>query len=159
MVTSLFFVFVELFTVLYGDMPHHLHSFEYLFVGLGGKTVLAPWMWVSTILAIGSVVLLLLPGVRGQEGLLAAISVAVIAGIWIEKGMGLIVAGFVPSPLGRVTEYVPTVPEITITLGVYAIGFFVLSVLYKIVVSVRERVEPAKVVVNLREQNGTLTSV
>ena len=55
----------------------------------------------------------------------------------------MVVTGFVPSPLGRVNEYVPTAPEITITLGVYAIGFLLLSVLYKIVVSVREKIEVA----------------
>ena len=49
--------------------------------------------------------------------------VAVIAAIWIEKGMGMVVTGFIPSPLGKITEYVPTGPEILITVGVYAIGF------------------------------------
>ena len=68
---------------------------------------------------------------------------AVIAAVWIEKGMGMVVTGFQPSPLGEFTQYVPTLKEILITVGVYAIGFLILSVLYKIVVSVRERVEAA----------------
>ena len=141
MVINIFLVLVELFTVLYGDMPHHLHPFEYLFVGLQGKSALTPWMWTSALLGVGCAVLLLCPWVRRQESFLAALCVGVIAAIWIEKGMGMVVTGFVPSPLGKVTDYVPTAPEITITLGVYAIGFFVLSVFYKIVVSVRERVQ------------------
>ena len=143
MVINVFFVLVELFTAFYSNMPHHEHAFEDLFVGLGGKSALAPWMWACELLTVGCVVLLLLPKARRHEGLLAGICVAVIAAIWIEKGMGLVVAGFVPSPLGKVTEYVPTAPEIMITLGVYAIGFFVLSVFYKIVVSVREKMEVA----------------
>ena len=141
LVINVFFVVVELFTAFYGNMPHHLHPFEYLFVGLHGKSGLAPWMWVCELLTLGCVVLLLLPKVRKQENILAGICVAVIAAIWIEKGMGMVVTGFVPSPMGKVTEYTPTMPEVLITLGVYAIGFLVLSVLYKIVVSVRERVE------------------
>jgi molybdopterin-containing oxidoreductase family membrane subunit len=140
MVINLFFVVVEVFTVVYGGMPHHLHPFEYLF-GLHGESVLAPWMWVCELLTVGCVVLLLLPGVRRQEGLLAFTCVAVIAAIWIEKGMGMVVTGFVPSPLGKVAQYVPTAPEIMITLGVYAVGFLILSVFYKIVVGVRERAE------------------
>ena len=140
MVANLFFVLVEVFTVMYGDMPHHTHPFEYLF-GLHGMNVLAPWMWVSQLLAVGCVVALLFPRVHKHDGALAGVCVAVIAAIWIEKGMGMIVAGFVPSPLGKVVEYVPTSPEILITLGVYGIGFLILSVLYKIVVSVRERLE------------------
>lgn len=143
MVVNVFFVIVEIFTAVYGDMPHHLRPFEYLFLGLNGKSGLATWMWACELLTVVSVVLLLVPGIRRHEGALAAICVAVIAAIWIEKGMGMVVAGFVPSPLGKVTEYIPTRPEITITLGVYALGFFVLSVLYKIVVSVREKAEVA----------------
>jgi len=142
MVINLFFVLVELFTVLYGNMPHHLEPFEYLF-GIHEESVLAPWMWTSVALTLACVVLLLCPAVRRREGLLALLCVGVIAAIWIEKGMGMIVAGFNPSPFGRITQYTPTVLEVLITLGVYGIGFLILSVLYKIVVSVRERAEAA----------------
>jgi molybdopterin-containing oxidoreductase family membrane subunit len=141
MLINLFFVLVELFTAIYGGMPHHQHPFEYLFLGLDGKRELAPWMWTSGLLTVGSVVLLLLPGVRKQESWLAGLCVAVIVAVWIEKGLGMVVAGFVPSPLGKVTEYTPTAPEIMIVLGVCAIGFFILSVLCKIVVGVREGLE------------------
>jgi molybdopterin-containing oxidoreductase family membrane subunit len=143
MAINLFFVLVELFTGLYSDMPHHLHHFEYLFVGLHGHAALAPWMWVCELLTVACVLLLLFPSVRRQESLLAALCVAVIVAIWIEKGLAMIVVGFIPSPLGKITEYAPTNPEIAITVGVYAIGFFVLTLLYKIVLSVRERLEIA----------------
>ncbi|MHC4401768.1 MAG: sulfate reduction electron transfer complex DsrMKJOP subunit DsrP [Planctomycetota bacterium] len=142
MVINLFFVLVETFTIMYGDMPHHLHPFAYLF-GLHGESVLAPWMWVCEVLTVGCVVLLLFPGVRKREDLLGLVCAGVIAAIWIEKGMGMVVTGFVPSPLGNVSQYAPTITEIMITLGVYALGFLVLSVFYKIVVSVRERIEIA----------------
>jgi molybdopterin-containing oxidoreductase family membrane subunit len=140
MVINLFFVLVELFTAFYSDMPHHEHPFEYLF-GLHGPTALAPWMWVSVLLSVACVVFLLIPKVREQETYLTLLCIGVIAAIWIEKGMGMVVTGFIPSPLGRINEYVPTGLEVMITLGVYGIGFFILSVLYKIVVSVRERLE------------------
>jgi len=136
MVINVFFVLVELFTVLYSDMPHHVEHFAYLFVG-----GLAPWMWVSVLLTVGCVVLLLFPAVRRQEKYLLGLCSAVIVAIWIEKGMGMVVTGFVPSPLGKVTEYSPTAFEVVITLGVYAIGFFVLTVLYKIVIGIREQIQ------------------
>ncbi|MHC4220746.1 MAG: sulfate reduction electron transfer complex DsrMKJOP subunit DsrP [Planctomycetota bacterium] len=141
MAINLFFVLVELFTALYSDMPHHLHPFEYLFVGLHGHAALTPWMWVGAVLTTGTVVLLLFPRIRGNEKILAILCVAVIAAIWIEKGLALIVTGFIPSPLGKITEYTPTAPEIAITVGVYAVGFLVLTILYKIVLSVRERLQ------------------
>ncbi len=138
-VVNLFFVLVELFTGIYSDMPHHLHAFEYMFLGLEGHTGLAPWMWVCELLTLSCVVLLVFPGVRRREGLLAVLCVAVIVAIWIEKGVAMIVTGFIPSPLGQITEYTPTAPEVAITLGVYALGFLVLTVLYRIVINVRER--------------------
>ena len=147
MVINVFFVLVELFTGLYSDMPHHTESFKYLFLGLqhGGHQYagLVGWMWTCELLSVACVLLLLIPKVRAQEAMLAIICVAVIAAIWIEKGMAMIVTGFIPSPLGKITEYTPTLPEIAVTLGVYAIGFLVLTVLYKIVLSVRERVDVA----------------
>jgi molybdopterin-containing oxidoreductase family membrane subunit len=96
-------------------------------------------MWVSSALMVGCVTLLFFPAVRRQEGILAALCVAVIAAIWIEKGMGLVVTGFIPNPLGHVTEYTPTGVEVAITLGVYGIGFLVLTLLYRVVINVRER--------------------
>ena len=139
MAINIFFVGVELFSGIYSDMPHHKHAFEYLFVGLHGHTALVPWMWICELLSISAVVLLLVPGVRERDGFLGILCVMIIVAVWIEKGMAMIVTGFIPSMLGKVTEYTPTLTEVTITVGVYAIGFFVLSVLYKIVLSVRER--------------------
>ena len=141
MVINLFFVGVELFTGLYSDMPHHLHHFQYLFVGLEGQGVLVPWMWASVILTACAVVLLLVPKVRKQERALTILCATVIIAIWIEKGLALVVTGFIPSPLGQINEYTPTAPEIAITVGVYALGFFVLTVLYQMVVNVRERID------------------
>lgn len=138
---SFFFVLVELFTVLYSGMPHHTISFAYLFTGVGEYSALVPWMWASALLTIACVVLLLFPKVRANEKLLAGICAGVIAAIWIEKGLGMVVTGFIPSPLGHITEYAPTVLEILITLGVYGIGFFVLTTLYKIVIGVREQLQ------------------
>jgi molybdopterin-containing oxidoreductase family membrane subunit len=105
MAINLFFVLVELFTALYSNMPHHLHPFEYLFVGLHGHAALTPWMWVGAALTACAVVLLLFPRVRGNHITLAILSVMVITAIWIEKGLAMIVTGFIPSPLGKITEY------------------------------------------------------
>jgi hypothetical protein len=62
-------------------------------------------------------------------------------GTWIDKGMGLIVGGFVPSPVGAVRDYVPTAPELLITLGVYGVGFLLLTFFYKMALTVRARLE------------------
>ncbi len=141
MCINVFFVGVELFTGLYSDIPEHIHHFEYLFFGLEGKAALVPWMWTSQILALGALFLLLQPKVRRNESLLFGICCAVVVAIWIEKGLGMVITGFIPNPLGGVTEYWPTLNEGLITLGIYGIGFLVLAGLYKIAISVREEIE------------------
>jgi len=143
MIINLFFVVVELFTTLYGAIPHDVHAFAYLFTGLEGRAALTPWTWVGDLLAVVSGLLLVVPAVRHKERYLALLCGGVVASIWIEKGLTLVVTGFIPSPLGAVTEYAPTVPEVAITVGVYAVGGLILSALYKVVLSVRERVQLA----------------
>jgi len=143
MVINVFFVLVEMFTALYSAIPHDVHPFAYLFTGLEGHAALRPWTWVGDILAVACTVLLLVPSVRHRERWLAALCVGVIAALWIEKGLALVITGFIPNPLGAITEYAPTAPEIAITVGVYAVGGFVLTTLYKVVLSVRERLQSA----------------
>jgi len=134
---SIFFVLVELFTVFYSGIPEHEDHFRYLYAGIDGHGNLAPWMWTSVILAVGALAALIHPRTRRNEHFLAAACAAVFAAFWIEKGLGLVVTGFIPTPLGSVTEYVPTGPEIAVALGVWAAGFLVLSALYRVFVAVR----------------------
>jgi len=141
MAANVFFVALELFTALYSDIPEHVEHFTYLYRGLHGRAALAPWMSVSLGLAILSLVLLLVPRLRRREPFLVLASLAVVGSLWIDKGLGMVVTGFVPSPLGHVTEYWPTGLEALIALGIYGLGGLVLTVLYKVAVEVREEME------------------
>lgn len=138
MITNVFFLGLEFFTAFYSGIPAHTHPFVYLYAGLEGYNKLVPLMWISNLLAIISLVLLVIPQLRKNELLLAIASICVFFSLWIDKGFGLIVGGFVPNSFEKITEYWPTLPEVLIALGVWAIGFLVLTILYKIVVSVRE---------------------
>ncbi|MFH1625999.1 MAG: sulfate reduction electron transfer complex DsrMKJOP subunit DsrP [Pseudomonadota bacterium] len=140
MATSVFFILLEMFTVFYSQIPEHMHHFQYLFMGMEGHGKLVPWMWIFVALSILSLVLLINPATRRREGILALACGTVFASLWIEKGLALVITGFIPSPLGRVFEYSPTGPEISITLGVWAVGFLILTVLYKIAVVVKEEI-------------------
>jgi molybdopterin-containing oxidoreductase family membrane subunit len=140
MIFNVFFLLMEIFTVFYSQIPEHMEHYEFLFVGLRGHAPLAVWMWASVILAAVSLLLLITPRYREDERLLALACAMVVLSIWIDKGLALMVGGFMPSPLGHVTSYVPTLPEILITLGIWAIGFLTITVLYKITLSVREEI-------------------
>ena len=139
MFANVFLLGLEFFTAFYSGIPGHAASFMYLYVGLEGHTELVPMMWTSTVLAIIALFLLVLPAARKKEGLLAFACLSLFISLWIDKGFGLIIGGFVPNPFEEVHPYWPTMPEALITLGVWAIGFLVLSMLYKIAISVRER--------------------
>jgi molybdopterin-containing oxidoreductase family membrane subunit len=135
----LFFLF-EVFTVFYSQIPEHMQHFQYLFFGIEGYGKLVPWMWVSFIGMVVASILLVIPAIRKDHTTLAICCALVIVTTWIDKGLGLITGGFIPNPFDRITEYWPTVPEALITLGIWAMGFLILSVLYKIAVSVKEEI-------------------
>ena len=140
MIISVFFVGLEFFTAFYSQIPGHMHSLVYLFKGLEGHRVLVPFMWLFALLALGGLALLLNPNTKRDEKKLKIACACVFFSMWLEKGLGLVVAGFIPNPFEQVREYSPTIPEIMIALGVWATGFFVLTILYKIATSVKEEV-------------------
>jgi Ni/Fe-hydrogenase subunit HybB-like protein len=137
---NVFFFLCEVFVVFYSNIPEHMDHLKYLFVGLQGHGVLVPWMWASMILMAVSIILLVNPVTRKNETVLAVACITVFVGTWIDKGLGMISGGFVPNPLHRVHEYVPTLPEILIAIGIWAIGFLVLTALFKIAVTIKEEV-------------------
>ena len=140
MLINAFFVLMELFTALYSNIPEDAEHFKFLYVGLAGNATLVPWMWASAALSVAALVLLVNPKTRHNETTLAAACVAVFVGLWIEKGLGLIIAGFEPSVLGKVTVYTPTLPEVLISLGIYAFGLALITLFFKIALSVRGQV-------------------
>ncbi len=138
MLINVFFVAMEMFTAFYSGSPHHTIPFRYLYVGLGEHTALVPWMWTSAVLGLGALFLLLNPSTRKDEKSLPWACAMVFVAIWIDKGMGMVVTGFIPNPVGHITEYFPTIPELAISLGIYAFGFLMITVFYKIYLGVRE---------------------
>ncbi|MEW6442166.1 MAG: sulfate reduction electron transfer complex DsrMKJOP subunit DsrP [bacterium] len=140
MILNVFFSLLEVFTAFYSGIPSHMQSLQYLFAGLEGHASLVPFMRVAVVLAVAGIALLVVPSTRKNEKTLAFAAAAVFVAAWIDKGMGLVVGGFIPNPFERIVEYAPTAPELLITLGVWAIGFFVLTLLYKIAISVKEEV-------------------
>jgi molybdopterin-containing oxidoreductase family membrane subunit len=137
---NVFFFLCEVFVAFYSNIPEHMDHIKYLFVGLHGHGAYVPWMWASMILMLIGIILTVNPITRKNEGVLAVACVVIFLGTWIDKGLGMIAGGFTPSPLHEINEYIPSLPEIGIALGVWAMGFLVLTVLFKIAVSVKEEI-------------------
>ena len=98
-------------------------------------------MWFAIMGMTVAGILMVNPKIRKNETTLAMVCGLIIITTYIDKGLGLMTGGFVPNPLEQVVEYWPTVPEFLISLGVYSIGAFILTVLYKVATSVKEEVK------------------
>ncbi len=131
---NMFLLGSEVFTEFYTGSAHSV-SARYLFVGLHGHHALVPWIWSAIFLNTGALFVLLTPLSR-RLWILNLACAAMIVGIWIEKGMGLIVPAFIPSPLGEIVEYTPTANEILVCLGIWAFGLLLYTIFVRITVPV-----------------------
>ncbi len=135
MCLNLFLFGAEVFKEFYSGSIH-LAPMKYLFFGLHGHTSMVPWMWWSVILNITALVLFLTPSTRRNFLTLNAACIFMLMGIYIEKGMGVVVPGFVPTTLGEIYEYSPTNYEILITMGIWALGAFIYTLMLKFAIPV-----------------------
>ena len=141
MCVNVFFILMELFTTIYSGIPDHNSHLQYLYLGLNGNTRLVPWMWTSAVLAVVSLVFLIVPKLRNNRKMMLTACIIVFLSIWIDKGLGLVITGFIPNPFGKVIQYWPTLPESFIAIGIWAIGIFLISIFYKIALSVRREIK------------------
>ncbi len=146
-IINTFFFLLEFFVGYYSEVPGHVHSLEYLFFGLEhhGEVYnnLVPFMWASVLANFAGLGVLIWMKVKKQiTDLLVGVGCALIFfALYLDKGLGFVFGGFVPNPLDEITEYIPTANEIGITLGIWATGFFLLTLLYKIALGVEHEVE------------------
>jgi molybdopterin-containing oxidoreductase family membrane subunit len=138
MILNVFLIALELFTSLYSGSPEHIAPWVFLYWSYDGVvSSVVPFMWLSTALALVSIVLLLRRATYERVSNLVPIAAMIVFSIWIDKGAGMMTGGLNPSPLGGTTLYFPSWVEITMGVGLYALGALILTVLYKIAVTVR----------------------
>lgn len=135
MIVNLIMLASELFTLFYTGGVH-LASAKYLYLGSHGHYGLVPWIWTSIAFNIIGAILFLSPKAleRGSVRIIACL--LCIVGIWIEKGMGLIVPGFIPSTLHEIVEYTPSLVEWKVTAGIWAFGMMILTVTVRLIINV-----------------------
>ena len=127
---NLFMLFSEAFKEFYSGALHSA-SAKYLFLGLEhhGHTynALVPWIWSAIGMETIAALILIIPALAHKRVLLNAACILAFVGIWVEKGMGLIVTGFVPTPLGNIVEYLPSTNELLVCMGIWAFGILLFS--------------------------------
>ena len=145
-IANMFFVCLEFFVGFYSQIPGHKHTLQYLFFGLEHHghvyNNLVPFMWAFVVLFFVGVALLSHPYTRKGNDLWLGIGAAsIFLAFWLDKGIGFVLGGFVPTPTHEIVEYYPTINELFITVGVWASGFFILTILYKIAIDVEHEIE------------------
>lgn len=126
LLVNLFLLGCEVFKEFYSESLH-MASSQYLFFGLHGHSALVPWIWTALSMEIVAAVILVIPKLAESILWLNTACVLSIVGIWIEKGLGMIVPGFLPTPLGEIVEYAPTLNESLICIGIWAFGIMLFS--------------------------------
>jgi Ni/Fe-hydrogenase subunit HybB-like protein len=121
----------EIFYKFYTPTHHGINA-KYLFFGLDGHNALVPWVWTAIALNVMATVVLTIHPLRRSPRWLMPACLVLFVSIWIEKGIGLVIPGFVPSPLGEIVEYMPTWVELAVTAGIWALGLFVLTILVRV---------------------------
>lgn len=132
---SLFFVIAELFTEFYNE-GWHAASTRYLYFGLHGHAVLQPWIWTALAMLVVALGIVMIHPLRKNPRLLLVACLLTAIGVWIEKGMALVIPGFVPTPLGEIFEYMPNANEVWVAVGVWGVGLLVFTVLAKVGIAV-----------------------
>ncbi|MDX1334553.1 MAG: NrfD/PsrC family molybdoenzyme membrane anchor subunit [Gammaproteobacteria bacterium] len=131
---NIFFVAVEWFTDFYNE-SEHAASIRYLYFGLHGYDGLVPWIWTAFVFNVIAVTLLSFEKLRKNMRYLVIACLLAFTGVWIEKGMGFVIPGFIPTPIGEIFEFTPTFPEIMITIMCWAIGALTFTLLAKAAVA------------------------
>ncbi len=135
MIINMFLLISEVFTEFYTGSAHVV-SAAYLFTGLHGFNGLVPWIWTAIVMNSIALLILFTPASGRSVSLLNIACVLLILGIWIEKGMGLIIPAFIPTPLGEIVEYLPTLNETLVCLGIWAFGLLIYTIFVRITIPV-----------------------
>jgi Ni/Fe-hydrogenase subunit HybB-like protein len=135
MFLNLFLHGAEAFKEYYSDTAHLLYT-RYWYQGLGAHRTLVPYSWTAVALNLVSFALFIVPATRRNWVTLNVGCLATYAGVYIEKGMGLIIPGLTPDTLGEIYEYYPTVTELRVAAGIFAVGFLVFTLMLKVAVPI-----------------------
>jgi len=135
MFLNLFLLGAEVFMEYYSDTLH-LASLRYLYQGLDGHRVLVPWIWTAFGFNVAAFFIFLLRWTRKWLPTLNLGCLLIIVGVWIEKGPGFILPGFVPGSLGEIYDYIPNQVELFVSFGVWAAGLLIFTLFMKVAIPI-----------------------
>jgi Ni/Fe-hydrogenase subunit HybB-like protein len=131
MFVNLFLLVAEVFKEFYSNTEHLIHM-RYMFVGVRGHTAIVPFMWLSVTASVAAFVLFLIPRTRRNPITLNLGCALIWIGVYLEKGMGLVIPGLTPDTLGEIYEYAPSLVEVSVAAGIFAVGFLLFTLMVKV---------------------------
>lgn len=131
MLVNLFLIGTEVFTDFYAATQHSLHAYFQWF-GIHGELGMAAYTWTALTFDILALIIFLIPQLRHDHRILAVGCGFSFCGIFIEKGMGLLLPGLTPDALGEIYSYTPSVNEITVGAGIWAIGALLFTLMIRV---------------------------
>ncbi|MBR4945275.1 MAG: polysulfide reductase NrfD [Peptococcaceae bacterium] len=135
---TIFMVLCEFFTAFYSNVPGHKAALQYLFFGYHGHDQFVPLLWLFVVLAVVTLVIMIPRQTRTNYKLLGFGCVTAFLSMYIEKGLTFIIGGLSETPFGTIAEYHVTLPEVLVIVGIFALGFLIASILFKLVVVVKK---------------------
>jgi molybdopterin-containing oxidoreductase family membrane subunit len=135
MFINLFFFFAEMFKEVYSDTEHLVHL-KYLFIGVGENRDMVMYGWASIIISFIAFLLFLIPATRKNPITLNIGAILIWLGVYIEKGTALLIPGFTPDSLGQIYIYRPSLVELKVSMGIFAIGFLIFTLITKIAIAI-----------------------
>jgi len=135
MFLNLFLMGAEIYKEYYSNTIH-LAPLTYLYQGLQGHKTLVPWIWTSLSMNLVAFFIFLIPKTRKYLLTLNIGSILIIVGVWIEKGIGFVLPGFIPDPLGEIYEYMPNTTEIAVSLGIWALGLLIFTLFMRVAIPI-----------------------
>jgi Ni/Fe-hydrogenase subunit HybB-like protein len=131
MAVNLFLLAAEVFKDFYSDTEHAVHM-RYMFFGLGEHRAIVPYMWLSVACSLTAFLLFLVKRTRMNPVTLNIGCVLIWIGVYLEKGMGLVIPGMTPDTLGEIYEYFPSRSELLISAAIFSVGFLLFTLMVKV---------------------------
>ncbi len=136
MCANMFLFGAEAFKEYYSATGHLIH-FEYLYgQGRFEGSPIAPYAWTSLVFAIVATILFLIPRTRRNPVTMNVGCVLIFLSVFLEKGIALVIPGFTPDVLGQVYQYTPSPTELRVSMGIFAIGALLFTLMVKVATAI-----------------------
>jgi molybdopterin-containing oxidoreductase family membrane subunit len=135
MAVNLFFLGSEVFNEFYFPVGHSAHG-HFQWFGTPERMDIAIYTWVALALNSTAFVIFVIPQLRTRLRLLSAGCALAATGVFIEKGLGLLLPGMTPDTLGEIYPYNPSLNELLVGAGVLAVGALTFTLMSKVALAI-----------------------